>query len=116
MRSFRQQRKERKRLRMSAMGKASQQAQAARRMADAPDRIREMAEWDVQNLPRKRGDALGTLQWHDFRSGKVRRWVVRIGDRIDQITLETPDGRKTKSTGWSWALDHLRGFLCGTKS
>ena len=80
-----------------------------------PERLREMAEWDVQNLPRKQGDPLGSLQWVDFRTGKVRRWTVRIGARRDQITLHAPDGRSTKSTGWSWALAHLRGFLAGTK-
>lgn len=98
------------------MGKASQRAQAERRMVDAPARLRELAEIETQNLPRKQGDPLGALQWHDFRTGKVRRWVVRIGDRIDSVTLESPDGRKTASHGWSWALDHLRGFLCGTKA
>lgn len=87
-----------------------------RRDAELPARLREIAEWDVQNLPRKQGDALGCLQWTDFRTGKVRRWTVRIGVRIDQITLESPDRRKTKSTGWTWALTHLRGFLAGTKA
>jgi hypothetical protein len=112
---YQKQRSERNRLKMSAMGKTSQRIQAERRMVDLPERIREMAEWDIQNLPRKTGDALGCLQWHDFSTGKVRRWTVRIGDRIDRITLESPDGRKTGSHGWAWALDHLRGFLCGRK-
>lgn len=85
-----------------------------RRDVETPERIRELAEIDAQNLPRKQGDALGCLQWTDFRSGKVRRWTVRIGDRSDRITLESPDGRKTESHGWSWALDHLRKYLVGT--
>ena len=97
------------------MGKASQRVQTARRMAYMPERLREMAEWDVQNLPRKNGDALGCLEWRDFRTGKVRRWVVRIGDRADRITLESPDGRQTAAHGWTWAMDHLRGFLAGRK-
>ena len=95
--------------------KARWDADRQRRDADMPERLREIAEWDVQNLPRKQGDPLGSLQWADFRTGKVRRWTVRIGDRIDRITLESPDGRKTASHGWSWALDHLRGFLAGRK-
>lgn len=86
-----------------------------RRDAEMPERIREIEEIEIQNLPRKRGDALGCLQWTDFRTGQVRRWVVRIGDRRDRITLESPDGRKTQSHGWTWALDHLRGFLVGRK-
>lgn len=90
-------------------------ADRERRDADMPDRLREMAEWDVQNLPRNRGDAIGCLQWTDFATGRVRRWTVRIGDRRDRITLESPDGRKTQSHGWTWAMDQLRGFLAGTK-
>lgn len=87
----------------------------ARRDTDEPDRIRELAEIDAQNLPRKQGDAIGCLQWTDFGTGKVRRWTVRIGDRADRVTLQSPDGRKTASHGWTWALDHLRGFLAGRK-
>lgn len=97
------------------MGKASQRIQAERRMVGMDERIREMEEWDVQNLPRKTGDTLGCLQWNDFRTGKVRRWTVRIGARMDQVTLHSPDGRFTQSHGWSWVMDHLRGFLCGRK-
>ena len=91
-------------------------ADAARRDSEMPERLRELAEIDAQNLPRKPGDPLGSLRWTDFRTGKVRRWTVRIGDRCDRITLESPDGRKTASHGWTWALDHLRGFLAGTKA
>jgi len=80
-----------------------------------PERIRELAEYEVWNLPRKQGDALGSLQWHDFSTGKVRRWVVRIGDRIDRVTLHAVDGRKTDSHGWAWVMDRLRGFLAGRK-
>jgi len=87
-----------------------------RRDAEEPARIRELEEMDIQNLPRNQGDALGCLQWTDYRSGRVRRWVVRIGDRADRITLESPDGRRTQSHGWAWVLDHLRGFLCGRKA
>lgn len=76
---------------------------------------RKTAGWDVQNLPRKTGDPLGCLQWTDFRTGRVRRWTVRIGDRIDRVTLHCPDGRQTASHGWSWIMTHLRGFLCGRK-
>lgn len=97
------------------MGKASQRVQQERRMVGIEDRLREMAEWDVQNLPRKQGDALGCLQWTDFRTGRVRRWTVRIGDRIDRVTLHCPDGRQTDSHGWSWIMTHLRGFLSGRK-
>ena len=88
----------------------------ARRDAEMPERIREMEEINAQNLPRKQGDAIGCLQWTDFRTGRVRRWTVKIGDRSDRITLHAPDGRHTESHGWAWALNHLRGFLAGSKS
>lgn len=97
------------------MGKASQRIQAERRMVDLPERLRELAEIETQNLPRREGDAIGYLQWTDFRTGRVRRWTVHIGNRIDRITLKSSDGRKTASHGWAWVMDHLRGFLAGTK-
>ncbi len=74
-----------------------------------------LAEIEVENLPRRQGDALGCLQWTDFRTGKVRRWTVRIGDRADRVTLHSPDGRNTSSHGWTWIMNHLRGFLSGSK-
>ena len=98
-------------LRMSEMGKASQRLQRERRMADLPERMRELAEIEATNLPRKQGDALGSLQWTDFATGQVRRWVVRIGARADQITLHSPDGRATESHGWDWTLTKLRKHL-----
>jgi len=98
------------------MNKARWDADRARRDADEPARIRELAEIEAENLPRKQGDALGCLQWHDFRTGKVRRWTVRIGDRADQVTLNAPDGRATGSHGWAWVMTHLRPYLCGRKA
>jgi len=83
MANYRKQRAERKRLRFSAMGKASQRVQAERRMNGMEERIQQQAEWDVWNLPRKQGDPIGCLQWTDFRTGKVRRWTVRIGIEKD---------------------------------
>ena len=84
-----------------------------RRDAEEPERIREQAEWDVLNLPRKQGDALGCLQWTDFRTGKVRRWTVRIGTRCDRITVEAPGEAPSKSHGWTWFLTQLRKHLAG---
>ena len=90
-------------------------AENARRDSEMPERLREMAEIKTLNFPRNQGDALGCLQWHDFSTGKVRRWTVRIGDRRDRITLHSPDGRGTGSHGWTWVLNHLRAYLCGAK-
>jgi hypothetical protein len=82
-----------------------------RRDAEMPARIREMEEIEVENLPRRQGDALGCLQWTDFRTGRVRRWTVRIGDRNDRVTLESPDGKRTQSHGWSWVMTNLRKHI-----
>ena len=92
------------------MGRRSQQVQAARRMASltADDIV------DAMAVPHS-GDAIGSLQYHDFRTGKIRRWTVLRGDRVDRVMLRSPDGRKTRSHGWTWILDHLRGHLSGRK-
>lgn len=104
MANFRQQRKERNRLRYSRMGKRSQEVQRERRMAD-------ITSEDIADPP----PTIGSLQWHDFRTGKVHRWTVLRGDRIDQVILRAPDGRQTQPHGWTWIMDHLRGYLAGRK-
>ena len=97
------------------MANARWKADRERREAEMPERIRELALIEAENLPRKQGDPIGSLQWHDFRTGKIRRWTLRIGDRIDRMTMHSPDGRATKSHGWTWIMNHLRGFLAGRK-
>jgi len=91
------------------MGIESQRVQAVRRMADVDHRA--LAEIEIVNLPRRTGDALGCLQWTDFRTGRVRRWTVRIGDRSDRITVESPAGKPSPSHGWTWFLTQLRKHL-----
>lgn len=87
-----------------------------RRDAEQPQRIRELAEIAAANLPHRSGDILGTLQWTDAATGRVRRWTIRIGDRIDQVTASTSDGRRSRSMGWTRLLDALRGYLAGRKA
>ncbi len=94
------------------MNKARWDADRARREAQMPERIRELAEIEINNLPRKQGDILGSLQWTDARTGKVRRWIIRIGDRADRITAEMPGTPLTRSHGWTWFMSHLRSKLC----
>ena len=66
MSSFRAQRKERKRLRMSAMGKASQKVQREDRLSEmTPEVLRDM----MANPPLEDGSCLGPLTWHNHRSG-----------------------------------------------
>ena len=90
------------------MGLSSQAAQLARRQANQHERIAELAEIERANLPRNEGDMLGTLQWFDARTGQCRRWVVRIGDRIDRITVESPRTERSKSHGWTWFFTNIR--------
>lgn len=93
------------------MARARWDAENARREAEGPARLRELAEIEIANLPRRQGDPLGCLQWHDFRSGKVRRWTIRIGDRADRITVESPGTPPSKSHGWTWFMTQLRKHL-----
>lgn len=93
------------------MGIASQRLQRERRMADLPERLRELADIEAQNLPRRQGDALGCLQWTDYRTGRVRKWVIRIGNRRDRITVESPGLPPSASHGWTWFLTQLRKHL-----
>jgi hypothetical protein len=93
------------------MNKARWDADRARRDAEMPARIRELAEIEAINLPRRQGDAIGCLQWTDFRTGKIRRWVIRIGNRRDRITVESPGNKPSPSHGWTWFLTQLRKHL-----
>jgi hypothetical protein len=87
-------------------------ADRARRDAEEPDRMREIAAIAAENLPCDPGDPLGCLQWTDYRTGHVRRWIVRIGARRDQVTIESPGKPPTRSHGWAWVLTKLRKHLC----
>lgn len=73
------------------------------------DVLRDMAA----NPPLQHGDAIGSLQWTDFRTGKVQRWTVLRGDRVDRVMLRAPDGRTSKAHGWTWVMVKLRSWLCG---
>ena len=94
------------------MAAARWQKDRARRDAEMPDRLAEMREIEIQNLPRNPGDIRGCLQWTDYATGRTRRWLVRIGDRRDQITIAAPAGTPTKSHGWAWFFSNLRKHLC----
>jgi hypothetical protein len=85
----------------------------ARRDAEMPERIAELREIEMINLPRKQGDVLGTMQWSCASTGKVRRWIIRIGDRCDRITVESAKGEKSQSHGWTWFFDKLRKHVLG---
>lgn len=93
------------------MNRARWKAERTRQDADLPERLRELAAIEAENLPRKPGDMLGAFQWTNARTGKVRRWIVRIGKRRDQITFEAPGGPKTKPHGLTWAFARIRSAI-----
>ena len=96
------------------MASARWEQHRARMDAAAPAIALDLAEIEAINLPRRQNDPIGSLQWTDFRTGTVKRWTIRIGDRADRMTLHAPDGRATKSHGWTWILSHLRRHLTRT--
>ena len=97
--------------RAQRMAKARWDADRARRDAEEPERIRELAAHPLI----QQGDAIGVLEFRCIPSGLVRRWRVLRGDRVDRVILETPDGRRSKSHGWTRILNSLRGVFAGTK-
>lgn len=94
------------------MANARWKAERERRDAEAPEIERHLAEIEAQNLPRRQGDAIGCLQWTDYRTGKVTKRIVEIGDRSDRIVVRQPDGPRSRSHGWTWFLDHFRKAIC----
>jgi hypothetical protein len=83
------------------------------RDAGEAERIAEIRKRAIVNLPRNAGDVLGVMQWTCAATGKVRRWVVRIGDRSDRITVESPGVTATQSHGWAWFFTKLRKAMRG---
>lgn len=108
MRSFRKQQRESIRLRCSKMGLASQRVQRERRLADiTPEVLMDLAA----NPPYSEGDSLGSLTWHNHRTGRVTRWIVERGPRLNNYRLRSPDGRKSKPHGMAWMLDKIRAVI-----
>ena len=60
-------------------------------------------------------DPIGSLQWRSLQTGEVLRWTILQGDRKGRVKLRHPDGRQTKSHGWTWIMNNLRGYFAGTK-
>jgi hypothetical protein len=76
-------------------------------------RARKRQERPIPERPPQRlseGEFLGTLQWQDM-SGKVNRWTVRQGKRVDQIHV---DGMR-EDHGWDYVLAKLRTKLSKKK-
>jgi hypothetical protein len=93
------------------MNRARWDADRRHREEELPERLRSLEEIQIQNLPQKQGDPVGSFQWTDFRTGKVRRWTVRIGDRTNRYTFEDSHGTTTKPHGFTWFLTRLRHYL-----
>lgn len=108
MARFNRQRSERKRLRMSALGKISQRRQRERREV-------EITQEFLANLasaqPCGEGSAVGSIEIRNFLTGGIRRWTLVRGHRKDQYALRAPDGRASQPHSATWIMDHLRGRL-----
>ena len=90
---------------MSRLGKLSQAAQRAKRLAAiAPEEVAEM----TANPPPAAGDAIGSIELRNFRNGTVTRWTVLRGNRRNNYCLRTPDKRKSKPHGMAWIMTKLR--------
>ena len=87
----------------------------ARRDAEEPARLRELAEAAALHPQPAPGDATGALEYRDFRSGEIRRWTVLRGPRADQVQLRHHDGRTSPPCGWARVLDGLRPHLVSLK-
>lgn len=95
-------------MRMAELGRISQAKRAARRMAAIdPEELAEM----LANPPVTDGDAIGSLEWRNFLNGKVTRWTVLRGNRVNNYRLRSPDGRKSKPHGLAWLLAKVRHII-----
>ena len=95
-------------MRMSVLGKKSQAARRARRLAAIdPEQLAEI----LTATPRCDGTPIGCLQYQSFLTGQVTRWTVLCGPRINNYRLRTPDSRTSKPHGLSWLLNKIRHVL-----
>lgn len=108
MTRFSRQRRRAMHLRMSALGKRSQAVQRERRMAaiDAEDLAAILTTPVMCD-----GTPIGSFQWQDFRTGKIRRWTVLRGNRRNNYRLRTPDGRQSLAHGLAWCLAKVRRVI-----
>ena len=93
---------------MSEMGKKSQAARAARRIAEID--LEQLADELANPMPIY-GDAVGSIEIRSFGSGTVTRWTVLRGTRRNNYMRRSPDGRKSRDHGMAWILDHIRPVL-----
>lgn len=95
-------------LKMSERGKKSQAVQRVRREAAiTPEMLMNM----TANPSLGPGSVLGSLQWSNAITGKVTRWAVLRGNRVNNYVLRTPDGRTSRPHGMAWILEKIRPIL-----
>lgn len=105
---FGQQRRRAISRKMSALGKHSQEVQLAKRLAAIdPSDLADMLA-NPSPLP---GDAIGSLELRNFRSGTISRWTILRGTRRNNYVLRTPDGRRSNPHGLTWITVHLRPLI-----
>jgi hypothetical protein len=87
----------------SRLGKLGVAARAKKRLENPPDD-------EPRRVPA--GELLGVMQWH-AADGKVRRWVIRQGQRMNGIQVSAQG--KTVECGWDWMFRSLRKKLATPK-
>ncbi len=90
------------------MGIRSQQVQRERRLAEMTPAVLMDLE---ANPPFGEGDSLGSITWHNHRTGQVTRWVVERGPRANNYRLRAMDGRKSRPHGMAWMLEKIRAVI-----
>ncbi len=65
----------------------------------------------IANPPPAVGDAIGSIEIRNFRSGHVVHWTILRGKRSNNYILPSPDGRQSKAHGMAWITSHLRPLI-----
>lgn len=93
------------RKRFSEMGNRSQAVRRAAREAEiTPEFLMDLASAQ----PFGHGAAIGSLEYRNFLTGRVTRWTILRGDRINNYQLRSPDGRVSRPHGLAWLLEKVR--------
>ena len=108
MKTFRLQRKQQKIQKFSAMGRASQLVQRARREAAVTPEILFEIE---SSQPCGPGAPIKSIEIRNLLTGKIARWTVLGGPRRNNFILRSPSGKTTRPHGAAWIMSKLRSVF-----
>ena len=87
------------------MGTIYQQRQREKREAAiTPEILADLASAQ----PFGPGAPIGSIEIRNFLTGKVTRWTLLSGNRLNNYALRTPDGRTSQPHGMAWIMTGLR--------